>query len=112
MSSKQSGGSDANIQTFLRIRPSKKSSGYFNVDDMEKNAIFFSLPENYRSEYINNSKLKHTFRFNGILDMTASQEQVFNKVGVEAVRNAIDGFNSTIFAYGQTGSGKVRITHV
>eukprot|EP01031_Cornospumella_fuschlensis_P038170 gene38170-46380_t len=80
MSSKQSGGSDANILTFLRIRPSKKASNYFNVDDMEKNAIFFSLPENYRSEYINNSKLKHTFRFNGILDMTATQEQVFSKV--------------------------------
>jgi len=29
---------------------------------------------------------------------------VFKKVGVAAVQNAIDGFNSTIFAYGQTGT--------
>ena len=31
---------------------------------------------------------------------------MFQKVGQEAVQNALDGFNSTIFAYGQTGSGK------
>jgi hypothetical protein len=106
MSTKQQ--SDANIQAFLRIRPSKKPSGYFEVDDMEKDSIFFSLPDNIRSDYINNSKLKHSYHFNGILDMTANQDIVFQRVGTAAVRNALDGFNSTIFAYGQTGSGKVR----
>jgi len=38
--------------------------------------------------------------------MEAGQEEVFDKVGSQAVINALDGFNSTIFAYGQTGSGK------
>ena len=38
--------------------------------------------------------------------MSASQEEVFKKVGAPAVQKALDGFNSTIFAYGQTGSGK------
>lgn len=33
--------------------------------------------------------------------MKATQEEVFQRVGVEAVRNALDGYNSTIFAYGQ-----------
>lgn len=97
---------EGNIQTFLRIRPSKKASGYFSVDDMDPDSLFFSLPDNYKSDYINNSKLKHSFHFNGILDMTVNQDIVFNRVGTAAVNNALEGFNSTVFAYGQTGSGK------
>eukprot|EP01036_Dinobryon_divergens_P027336 gene27336-36096_t len=98
---------EANIQTFIRIKPSKHPSGYFAVDELDKDAsLVFSLPDNFKSDYINNSKLKHAFRFNGVIDAKASQDDVFKKVGTAAVQNAIDGFNSTIFAYGQTGSGK------
>ena len=93
--------SEGNIQVFLRVRPSKNPSGYFQHDDLEKDRINFNLPDNFRSsDYINNSKLKYSFQFNGIVDATASQEDVFKRVGVPAVKNAIDGFNSTIFAYG------------
>lgn len=99
---------EGNIQVFLRVRPSKNPSGYFQHDDLEKDRINFNLPDNFRSsDYINNSKLKYSFQFNGIVDASASQEDVFKRVGVPAVQNAIDGFNSTVFAYGQTGSGKV-----
>jgi len=106
MSKKKDQGGDGNIQVYLRIRPSKQSSNYFLVDDLEPDSLSFNLPDSYKSEYINNTKLKHHFNFNGILDMPASQEDVFKKVGLEAVQNALDGFNSTVFAYGQTGSGK------
>lgn len=109
MSSSNDEPADSNIQVFLRVRPSKKPSGYFQLDDLEKNRIIFSLPDNFKSDYVNNSKLKYSFEFNGLIDMAASQEDVFKRVGVPAVQNAIDGFNSTIFAYGQTGSGKVFI---
>lgn len=96
---------EANIQTFLRIRPSKNPSGYF--EDVNGESIKFMLPENTEtSNFVNNSKLKHQFHFNGTIAMSASQEEVFKKVGAPAVQNALDGFNSTIFAYGQTGSGK------
>jgi kinesin family member 6/9 len=96
---------EANIQTFLRIRPSKNPSGFF--EEVNGESIKFSLPENIdTSNYINNSKLKHAFHFNSTISMSASQEEVFKKVGAPAVQNALDGFNSTIFAYGQTGSGK------
>ena len=84
---------DGNIQTFLRIRPSKRPSGYFHQDELDKDALVFSLPENLASDYINNSKLKHGFRFNGIIDASATQDDVFKKVGAEAVQNALDGFN-------------------
>lgn len=98
--------SDSTIQTFLRIKPSKQPSGYFKTDELDHTVLSFNLPDNFKSDYINNSKLKHNFNFNGIIDPSADQEHVFKKVGVLAIQNALDGFNSTIFAYGQTGSGK------
>ncbi|GMR36635.1 hypothetical protein PMAYCL1PPCAC_06830 [Pristionchus mayeri] len=36
----------------------------------------------------------------------ASQEQVYNELGVEMLDHAFEGYNVCIFAYGQTGSGK------
>lgn len=104
--SKKNQGGDGNIQVYVRIRPSKQPSNYFAVDELEPDSLTFNLPDSYKSEYINNTKLKHSFNFNGILEMKATQEDVFKKVGTEAVHNALDGFNSTVFAYGQTGSGK------
>ncbi|KAJ1421191.1 P-loop containing nucleoside triphosphate hydrolase protein [Ochromonadaceae sp. CCMP2298] len=103
MSKKQN---ESNIQTFLRVRPSKSPSGYFKQDDMEKGSMKFNLPSNFKADYINNSKLNHAFHFDGVIDAAASQDDVFKTVGMAAVQNALDGFNSTIFAYGQTGSGK------
>jgi hypothetical protein len=104
MSSDLKKQAESNIQTFLRIRPSKKPSGFFSEDELNPGTLNFLLPENLKQEYINNSKLNYSFHFNGILPMTATQEDVYKKVGSAAVQNALDGFNSTIFAYGQTGT--------
>ena len=102
--------SEANIQTFLRIRPSKKASGYFSIRESDNSSstsvLDVNLPAHFKSDYVNNSQIKHCFQFNGILDMNITQDEVFQRVGLAAVQNALDGFNSTIFAYGQTGSGK------
>jgi kinesin family member 6/9 len=106
MSNKLQKQAESNILTFLRIRPSKNPSGYFAQDEIEKGSIAFNLPNTFKSDYINNSKLQHGFHFNGVVEPEATQEEVFKKVGVSAVQNALEGFNSTIFAYGQTGSGK------
>lgn len=106
MSSKAQKQAESNIQTFLRVKPSKSPSGYFAQDELETGSLSFTLPKNDLSEHINNTKLQHNFHFNGIIDANATQDDVFKKVGVSAVQNAIEGFNSTIFAYGQTGSGK------
>lgn len=109
MASTKQKQAEGNIQTFLRIRPSKSPSGYFGPDDLEKDSLNFVLPDNYHADYINNTKLRYSFHFNGILDMKATQEEVFNRVGAAAVSNVLEGFNSTVFAYGQTGSGKVSV---
>ncbi|GMR36091.1 hypothetical protein PMAYCL1PPCAC_06286, partial [Pristionchus mayeri] len=36
----------------------------------------------------------------------ASQQQVYDELGVEMLQHAFEGYNVCIFAYGQTGSGK------
>ena len=35
-----------------------------------------------------------------------NQQQVFDKLGLEVLTNAWNGYNASLFAYGQTGSGK------
>ena len=55
---------------------------------------------------INNAREEYRFKFGKVFDQNAKQEDIFDKVAVEAVTTALDGFNSTVFAYGQTGSGK------
>lgn len=72
-------------------------------DELNLGSLKVTLPESVKNDFINNSKLHHAYHFNGIVQMTATQEDVFQKVGVPAVQNALDGFNSTIFAYGQVG---------
>ena len=39
-------------------------------------------------------------------DVGVLQQQVYDDLGVGVLRNAWDGYNTTLFAYGQTGSGK------
>lgn len=108
------------IQVFLRIRPNKTvhsthhQQNHFYIDDIDESQIIFksrksgaNFNDKVDDEIINNSRSKHSFKFNGILNADAKQEEVFNCIGASAVRNVLQGLNSTIFAYGQTGSGKV-----
>uniref|UniRef100_A0A7S2KYU7 Kinesin-like protein n=1 Tax=Leptocylindrus danicus TaxID=163516 RepID=A0A7S2KYU7_9STRA len=94
------------IDVFLRIRPSKLgSSGFFTIDDFNEHVLNFRVPK-AQGLIVNNTRTNYSFKFTHIIDEDSNQEEVFRKVGAPAVRNAISGFNSTIFAYGQTGSGK------
>lgn len=96
---------DNGIQTFLRIRPADASaSTHFQRDDIDLNRIAVKVPKN--EDTINNARSGYSFSFNGILDDKSSQRDVFRIVGIPCLKNALAGYNSTIFAYGQTGSGK------
>ncbi|KAL7546517.1 hypothetical protein ACHAWF_009845 [Thalassiosira exigua] len=96
---------DSGIQVYLRIRPSKNPSTYFQRDDIDLNHVLVKVPKK-AEQVVNNSRSGYQFSFSGVLDDKASQRDVFRAVGVPALRNALAGYNSTIFAYGQTGSGK------
>jgi kinesin family member 6/9 len=93
------------IEVFLRIRPSPVPSGYISQDDIDENQLIFKIPQEDRG-IVNNSRTHYSFNFNGILDQNTNQDHVFRTIGVPAVNNVLQGYNSTVFAYGQTGSGK------
>lgn len=46
------------------------------------------------------------FLENNLFVSKSGQELIFEKLGIEVVRHAFEGYNACIFAYGQTGSGK------
>ena len=95
------------IEVFLRVRPSKSPSGYFQQDDIDESQITVKIPkQSHHDLTVNNSQTQHAFKFNAILDPKSKQDEVFRKVGAPAVINVLQGWNSTVFAYGQTGSGK------
>jgi hypothetical protein len=110
------------IEVFLRIRPPPSDSpvtnncGHFHIDEIDesqitihaKKSIINNNTNDISVDVVNNSRTKHTFKFNRILNFDSNQEEVFNCVGAPAVKNVLKGLNSTVFAYGQTGSGKVR----
>ena len=63
------------IEIFLRIRPSKNSSGYIHRDDIDENICIFQLPthkprqgakHDRYSSIVDNSKTRHAFSFNHI----------------------------------------------
>jgi kinesin family protein 6/9 len=95
---------DSTIDVFLRIRPSKNPSSYFERDEIDDNKIRFKVPVDQST--VNNTRTHYGFEFNGVIDEKASQKDVFQTVGIPITKNVLDGYNSTIFAYGQTGSGK------
>ena len=48
----------------------------------------------------NRGNVKH-FKFNSVVDESASQEEVFDKCNInELLDAALDGYSATIFAYG------------
>ena len=49
---------------------------------------------------------KPPFSYDIALSLKVTQEECFEKVGLEIVQTAYNGYNSSMFAYGQTSSGK------
>ena len=46
------------------------------------------------------------FLYDYVFGPTATQDEVYDKIGRPVVADVLNGFNGTIFAYGQTGTGK------
>ena len=92
------------IVVFLRIRPTKRPSKFYDI--AEGKLLEWQVPLEKEETDINNTRTNFKFRFHSILPTDIAQAQVFERVGESAVASALQGFNSTIFAYGQTGSGK------
>jgi kinesin family protein 6/9 len=109
----------SSIETYLRLKPlleendnnsdSKKLKSKminYEIDNNQKNKIFVHIPDELRQGYVNNMKKSYEFKFTGIFEPKATQEEIFSKLGYKVIDNSLEGYNSTIFCYGQTGSGK------
>ncbi|KAH8046298.1 hypothetical protein JL722_13772 [Aureococcus anophagefferens] len=70
------------ITVFLRMRPTKKPSKYYDISDAEGKkgqALKWDIPAEAVTrdgEYINNTRTKFAFKFDSILPMDIDQEQV------------------------------------
>lgn len=102
---KPSGSQNECIDIYCRFRPSKHAAKQLCEIDKSQGKVEIRLPKD-DSGYVNNQRETHEFQFNGVFDMSASQEEVFDKLARPIVMSVLDGFNGTVFAYGQTGSGK------
>ncbi|EAS00681.2 kinesin motor catalytic domain protein (macronuclear) [Tetrahymena thermophila SB210] len=92
------------LQVYARLKPTDNASIAYEIDKSSKR---LTIGQKYnKAGFINNMKETMDFNFTDILDINATQEQVFQQVAVPVVLNCLDGYNGTIFAYGQTGSGK------
>ena len=110
MADKSKSGASA-IEIFLRVRPHKGKRHYEleEHDVLDKSGVRkvkFLMQKDLSADVINNHHEEYNFKFGEVFDQDARQEDVFDRVAVAAVQNALDGYNSTVFAYGQTGSGK------
>uniref|UniRef100_A0A7N0ZWY7 Kinesin motor domain-containing protein n=1 Tax=Kalanchoe fedtschenkoi TaxID=63787 RepID=A0A7N0ZWY7_KALFE len=86
------GGSDAGVQVVVRMRPlNKEEEGEMIVEKVSGDSLTIN---------------GHSFTFDSVADIDATQQDIFDLVGAPLVENCLDGFNSSVFAYGQTGSGK------
>ena len=88
----------SSIRVAVRIRPSA------NPADAE--ALAVDTERRTVTTSRRGSRLAKEFGFDAVLGPGASQEDVFEAVGVESlVARVMQGFNCTVFAFGQTGSG-------
>ncbi|KAI5618808.1 kinesin-like protein KIF6 [Silurus asotus] len=96
------------IQIFARVKPTKKPTAVYSVDNEEQSggSLEFVLPRDLADGFVNNKRESYRFRFQKVFDQTAKQEEIFDAIAKPVTDTVLAGYNGTIFAYGQTGSGK------
>ncbi|GIQ80161.1 kinesin-like protein [Kipferlia bialata] len=96
------GEASGNIWVCVRVRPWDGKGASRSLSVNETQPIISLLSEDKTKGHKRQSK----FQYNHVFDEGSSNRDVYEQVGVAALTQVLDGYNSTIFAYGQTGSGK------
>ena len=78
-----------------------KSTNMVKLDDFDTDSVV--LKDSFQSAQ---SSKGFKFKFDQIFTETATQKNIFEVCAKNVVKDALNGYNSTIMAYGQTGSGK------
>lgn len=74
-----------NIKTFIRLRPPQ--SDHHNIVNLLDNQTLSIADTNFTFDHVG----------------CCTQEEIFETIGVDLCKHALDGYNSTLFCYGQTG---------
>ncbi|KAA0065789.1 hypothetical protein IC582_014662 [Cucumis melo] len=83
---------DPPIKVVVRIRPNDKEN------EVERTVKRISLDELTFGD--------RKFSFDSVFDSDSKQEDIFSKIGIPLVKDALAGYNTSIMSFGQTGSGK------
>mmetsp|Transcript_25903 Transcript_25903/g.22643 ORF Transcript_25903/g.22643 Transcript_25903/m.22643 type:complete len:1251 (-) Transcript_25903:273-4025(-) len=99
------------VRVIARFRPSnKREAKEWNKysDSKWQNEIEEPCSCSGQTIKIENPSTGRPYRFtyDDVLWQESTQEETFQTVAAPVCRNALNGFNGTVFAYGQTGSGK------
>eukprot|EP01013_Petalomonas_cantuscygni_P022184 TRINITY_DN4238_c0_g1_i1.p1 TRINITY_DN4238_c0_g1~~TRINITY_DN4238_c0_g1_i1.p1 ORF type:complete len:917 (-),score=271.55 TRINITY_DN4238_c0_g1_i1:521-3271(-) len=85
------------VRVGVRVRPiNRADQGH---DDL-------SVKTERQMVYLDEGTRTHAFPYDFVFGSDSSQKDFYDELGVQVVKDAWDGYNSTVFAYGQTGSGK------
>ncbi|XP_031733724.1 kinesin-like protein KIF6 [Anarrhichthys ocellatus] len=70
------------IQIFGRIKPSKKTTGVYSVDNEEPTgaSLEFLVPRDVAEGFVNNKRECYKFRFLKVFDQAVQQEEIFNNI--------------------------------
>jgi len=97
-----------NIKVAVRVRP-------FNQREKDRNATCIIRMQDKSTHILNPDDKKeitftYDYSYNSFLPRDdpgyASQQHVWNDIGISVLDNAYNGYNCSLFAYGQTGAGK------
>ena len=94
------GGVKGRVKVFVRPRP-------FDTDQMaQRGGCCLAPGVDNGIEVTDQDQRLHTFHFDRVFSMDASNRAVYEEVGRPLVDSVVTGFNGTLMAYGQTGTGK------
>ena len=87
------------VSVFVRQRP-QLDSPHPSVLNFNKGTSSVHIPPNV------DGGAARSFKFDGVFDEDATQDEVYQGVVDEATNQVLDGLSSAILCYGPTGSGK------
>ncbi|KRX08581.1 P-loop containing nucleoside triphosphate hydrolase [Pseudocohnilembus persalinus] len=90
-----------NIQVYARFRPYNKTEFDLSKNGFGGDSCLF--PDEKTVLIQNDNQI---FTMDKVFTGGCSQDQVYEIVGKNTIKDVMNGYNGTIFAYGQTGSGK------
>ena len=100
------------VRVAVRVRPLNEreiSGGQSEAWDVGSGGLHLKRARRERSSCLTGKKLESkdaTYLFDHVFDKDSSTATVYETIAQDIVRDAMEGYHSSIFAYGQTSCGK------